>query len=210
MDVNSDTLAAAQSPQVVAMPTLARRVDYGTPVNLGQNFCTRRFSPRKSAGLFSPNYPNHQVNSVRTKATRTNPQIFAIFVRTPVFSRTIFVRTKRDLRAHNTIFVRTDAPRSSSGRKAILEVQSRRMERPESLFPTFKDRLSEIREESSRPGVKSGRKLPRNILNQLKSGLPSSPRGGFQARFEIVRQPLLAENSMFRPNSPRVGHSTRK
>jgi hypothetical protein len=44
---------------------------------------------------------------VRTKATRTDPAIFAIFVRTPVFSRTIFVRTKRQLRAHNAIFVRT-------------------------------------------------------------------------------------------------------
>jgi hypothetical protein len=127
MDVNSDILDAARSPQVVATTTLARRVPHGTPANLGQNFCARRFSTRKSpyqpealarratmssltlrvsvrrfdhgtnVSLISPIC---QVDSVRTKATRTDPAIFVIFVRTPVFSRTIFVRTKRQLRAH--------------------------------------------------------------------------------------------------------------
>ena len=101
MDVNSDTLDTAQSPQVVAPTTLARRAAYATPVNLRPNFCARRFSLRPSTARRDPVYPNHQVNSVRTKATRTAPKIFAIFVRTPVFSRTIFMRTKRQLRAHS-------------------------------------------------------------------------------------------------------------
>jgi hypothetical protein len=41
----------------------------------------------------NPDCPNPQVRFVRTKATRMDPRIFVIFVRTPVFSRTIFVRT---------------------------------------------------------------------------------------------------------------------
>jgi hypothetical protein len=93
MDVNSDAFDAARSPQVVATPTLARRTTQGGPSNKRQNFCARQFSTRKSAKLFDLIYPNLQVDSVRTKATRMNPEIFVIFVRTPVFSRTIFVRT---------------------------------------------------------------------------------------------------------------------
>jgi hypothetical protein len=100
MDVNSDAFDAAQSPQVIAMPTLARRTTQDGPSNKRQNFCARQFSTPSSAEHLNSNYPNCQVHSVRTKATRTDPKIFAIFVRTPVFSRTIFVRTQRDLRAH--------------------------------------------------------------------------------------------------------------
>ena len=101
MDVNSHTFAAVSSPQVIATTALVRRAAYATAVNLGPNFCARRFSVRPSTARQNPVYPNHQVNSVRTKATRTDPAIFAIFVRTPVFSRTIFVRTQRQLRAHS-------------------------------------------------------------------------------------------------------------
>ena len=38
-----------------------------------------RISMRKSAGFLDLIYPKHQVDFVRTKATRTAPQIFAIF-----------------------------------------------------------------------------------------------------------------------------------
>jgi hypothetical protein len=107
MDVNSDTFAAARLPQVVAATTLARRTPQASPLNLRRNFCAPRISTRKPTKSLNPVFPNHQVNSVRMKATRTAPQIFVIFVRTLVFSRTIFVRTHRDLRAHNAIFVRT-------------------------------------------------------------------------------------------------------
>ena len=100
MDVNSDTLDAVRSRQVIATTTLARRVPNGRPLNFNKNSCARRFSTRNSAGCLNLNYPNCQVRFVRTKATRTDTKIFAIFVRTPVFSRTIFVRTQRDLRAH--------------------------------------------------------------------------------------------------------------
>jgi hypothetical protein len=89
MDVNSDAFDAAQSPQVIAMPTLARRTTQDGPSNKRQNFCARQFSTPSSAEHLNSNYPNCQVHSVRTKATRTDPKIFAIFVRTG----TIFVRT---------------------------------------------------------------------------------------------------------------------
>jgi hypothetical protein len=93
MDVNSDTLGTTRSPQVVATSALARPAAHGTPVNLGPNFRARRFSIHKSADRTNPICPNRQLRFVRTKATRMDPQIFVVFVRTPVFSRTIFVRT---------------------------------------------------------------------------------------------------------------------
>jgi hypothetical protein len=58
------------------------------------------------ADISKLDYPNHQVRFVRTKATRRRTQIFVVFVRTPVFSRTC---------AQAKTFVRTEKPPSTTG-----------------------------------------------------------------------------------------------
>jgi hypothetical protein len=84
----------------------------------------RQLSPRDSKVplllTLNLSYPDNQVRFVRTKATRMDTQIFVVFVRTLVFSRTIFVRTHRDLRAHSPIFVRTEGSWRKAGQYAQL------------------------------------------------------------------------------------------
>ena len=99
-------------------------------------------------------------NSVRTKVTRTDPQIFVIFV-----------RTRRDLRAHSTIFVPTKARSSCAQARvpcAFLEMHSptRTSNDPSLCHPNL-DRLASLPQDSYNSGP-----CPRQIQPRIANPPP--------------------------------------